>query len=160
MTTRLRVVILGATSGIAEATARLYAAEGASLLLAGRRAGRLEEIATDLRVRGADRVETVALDLAAAEPRERLAAFAETLGGIDHLLVEGGAQTAATFLAADLVDRLLLYRAPIVIGGGKAAIGDIGLGDLAGAHRRWRLADARKLGSDRLEVYLRDREAR
>ncbi len=29
----------------------------------------------------------------------------------DHLLVEGGAQTAAAFLAADLVDRLLLYRA-------------------------------------------------
>jgi len=87
------VVILGATSGIAEATARLYAAEGASLLLAGRQAGRLEEIATDLRVRGADRVETVALDLAAAEPRERLAAFAETLGGIDHLLLAYGIMT-------------------------------------------------------------------
>ena len=81
------------------------------------------------------------------------------LDGVDHLLVEGGAQTAAVFLAADLVDRLLLYRAPIVIGGGKPAIGDIGLVDLADAHGRWLLADARNLGSDRLEVYLRDREA-
>lgn len=80
------------------------------------------------------------------------------LDGVDHLLVEGGAQTAAAFLAADLIDRLLIYRAPIVIGGGKPAIGDIGLDNLAAAQERWRLADARKLGSDRLEVYLRDRE--
>ncbi|MGN6376564.1 MAG: bifunctional diaminohydroxyphosphoribosylaminopyrimidine deaminase/5-amino-6-(5-phosphoribosylamino)uracil reductase RibD [Sphingomonas sp.] len=83
-----------------------------------------------------------------------------SLDGVDHLLVEGGAATAAAFLAADLVDRLLLYRAPILIGGGRAAIGDIGLTDLAAAHGRWRLADARRLGSDRLEVYLRRREAR
>ena len=71
----------------------------------------------------------------------------------DHLLIEGGAQTAAAFLAADLVDRLLLYRAPILIGGGKAALGDIGLTDLGTAHGRWRLHDARQLGSDRVEVY-------
>lgn len=79
------------------------------------------------------------------------------LDGVDHLLVEGGARAAAGFLAADLVDRLLIYRAPIVIGGGKAAIGDIGLDNLGEAHGRWRLADARNLGSDRLEVYLRHR---
>ena len=71
----------------------------------------------------------------------------------DHLLVEGGAQTAAAFLAAGLVDRLLLYRAPILIGGGMAALADIGLGSLAQAHGRWRLLDARQLGADRLEVY-------
>jgi diaminohydroxyphosphoribosylaminopyrimidine deaminase/5-amino-6-(5-phosphoribosylamino)uracil reductase len=73
-----------------------------------------------------------------------------------RLLVEGGAQTAAAFLAADLVDRLLLYRAPILIGGGRT-IGDIGLGDLADAHGRWRAADTRMLGSDRLDVYERAR---
>ena len=80
------------------------------------------------------------------------------LDGVDHLLVEGGAETASAFLAADLVDRLLLYHAPILIGGGKPALGDIGLTDLADAHDRWRLADARRLGSDRLEAYLRVRE--
>lgn len=74
---------------------------------------------------------------------------------VDHLLVEGGAETAAAFLAADLVDRLLLYRAPILIGRGKPALGDIGLERLADAHARWRLADTRMLGSDRLEVYER-----
>jgi diaminohydroxyphosphoribosylaminopyrimidine deaminase/5-amino-6-(5-phosphoribosylamino)uracil reductase len=72
---------------------------------------------------------------------------------VDHLLVEGGAQTAAAFLRAGLVDRLLLYRAPILIGAGMPALGDIGLGDLAMAHGRWWLEDARQLGSDRLEVY-------
>jgi diaminohydroxyphosphoribosylaminopyrimidine deaminase/5-amino-6-(5-phosphoribosylamino)uracil reductase len=77
------------------------------------------------------------------------------LDGIDHLLVEGGAETAAAFLRADLVDRLLLYRAPILIGAGKSALGDIGLADLAMAHRRWTLLDERMLGSDRLEVYER-----
>jgi diaminohydroxyphosphoribosylaminopyrimidine deaminase/5-amino-6-(5-phosphoribosylamino)uracil reductase len=78
--------------------------------------------------------------------------------GVDHLLVEGGVQTAATFLADDLVDRLLFYRAPILIGGG-LTLPDIGLGDLATAHGRWRLQDARQLGSDQLEVYERVRES-
>ena len=78
-----------------------------------------------------------------------------TLTDVDHLLVEGGARTAAAFLAADLVDRLLLYRAPILVGDGLPALGDVGLASLADAHGRWRLHDARALGSDRLEVYER-----
>ena len=82
----------------------------------------------------------------------------ESVVGVDSLLVEGGAGVASAFLAADRVDRLLLYRAPILIGGGKAALGDIGLTDLADAHGRWRLADSRLLGSDRLDVYERVRE--
>ncbi|MFN3675380.1 MAG: bifunctional diaminohydroxyphosphoribosylaminopyrimidine deaminase/5-amino-6-(5-phosphoribosylamino)uracil reductase RibD [Sphingomonas pseudosanguinis] len=77
------------------------------------------------------------------------------LAGVDRLMVEGGAQTASAFLAGDLVDRLLLYRAPILIGEGRAALGEIGLASLADAHGRWRLRDSRMLGSDRLEVYER-----
>lgn len=79
------------------------------------------------------------------------------LENVDHLLVEGGAQTASSFLAADLVDRLLLYRSPILIGRGKRALGDIGLMELADAHGQWRLTDSRMLGSDRLDVYERVR---
>ena len=79
------------------------------------------------------------------------AAIADLAG--DHLLVEGGAQTAAAFLRAGLVDRLLLYRAPILIGGGMAALGDIGVTDLGQAHGRWHRHDARQLGRDRVEVY-------
>ncbi|MDR6788777.1 diaminohydroxyphosphoribosylaminopyrimidine deaminase/5-amino-6-(5-phosphoribosylamino)uracil reductase [Sphingomonas sp. BE138] len=72
----------------------------------------------------------------------------------DHLFVEGGATTASAFLRADLVDRLLLYRAPILIGGGRT-LPDLGLADLADAHARWTCTDRRQLGSDRLEVYER-----
>ncbi|HWU71894.1 MAG TPA: dihydrofolate reductase family protein, partial [Sphingomonas sp.] len=79
------------------------------------------------------------------------------LDRIDHVLVEGGAGAASAFLADDLVDRLLLYRAPILIGGGRPALGDIGLAHLAEAHGRWRLHDARMLGIDRLEIYERTR---
>lgn len=75
--------------------------------------------------------------------------------GVQYLFVEGGAGAAAAFLAADLVDRLLIYRAPIVIGGGFPGIGNIGLSALTDAHGRWRLTDRRRLGSDLLEVYTR-----
>lgn len=85
----------------------------------------------------------------------------EEIAGLpgDHLLVEGGAEAAAAFLAADLVDRLLLYHAPILIGTGKAALGNIGLTDLASAHGRWCLTEARQFAPDRLEVYERVRAA-
>lgn len=79
------------------------------------------------------------------------------IDGVDRILVEGGAGAASAFLAADLVDRLLLYRAPVLIGTGTAALGDIGLASLSDAHGRWRLADTRMLGSDGLEVYERTR---
>lgn len=82
----------------------------------------------------------------------------DPIDGLSSLLVEGGAQTAAAFLAADRVDRLLLYRAPIIIGGGRGAVADIGLDTLDAAHGRWRLADRRRLGEDSLEVYLRQRD--
>jgi diaminohydroxyphosphoribosylaminopyrimidine deaminase/5-amino-6-(5-phosphoribosylamino)uracil reductase len=71
----------------------------------------------------------------------------------NNVLVEGGATAAAAFLAAGLVDRLLLYRAPILMGTGLPCLADFGLTDLAAAHRRWQLTDARSLGKDRLEVY-------
>lgn len=71
----------------------------------------------------------------------------------NNLLVEGGAMTASAFLRAGLVDRLLLYRAPILIGSGKACLGEIGLESLDDAHGCWRLADTRRLGNDRLEAY-------
>ena len=74
----------------------------------------------------------------------------------DRLLVEGGAHTAASFLKEDLIDRLLLYTAPILIGG-KPAFADLGLTDLAKAHGRWTRTDSRMLGVDRLDVYERNR---
>jgi diaminohydroxyphosphoribosylaminopyrimidine deaminase/5-amino-6-(5-phosphoribosylamino)uracil reductase len=75
------------------------------------------------------------------------------LDDVQYLYVEGGAGVSAAFLAEGLVDRLELYRAPIVVGGGHPAIADIGLADLADAHGRWRLAERRPLGSDLFEAY-------
>lgn len=72
------------------------------------------------------------------------------------VLVEGGAGVATTLLAADCVDRLLIYRAPILIGG-RHSIGDLGLIDLGSAHGRWRPAAALTLGPDRVEEYDRVR---
>ncbi len=80
-----------------------------------------------------------------------------SIEGADWLMVEGGAEVAAAFLARDMVDRLLLYRAPVLIGRGRGALGDIGLTDLAEAHGRWRLDDTRLLGKDRMESYQRVR---
>jgi diaminohydroxyphosphoribosylaminopyrimidine deaminase/5-amino-6-(5-phosphoribosylamino)uracil reductase len=79
------------------------------------------------------------------------------LHDVNDLLVEGGSATATAFLAADLVDRILIYRAPILVGEGKSSVGYIGLDAIADAHGRWRAGDAARLGIDRLEVYERAR---
>jgi diaminohydroxyphosphoribosylaminopyrimidine deaminase/5-amino-6-(5-phosphoribosylamino)uracil reductase len=79
------------------------------------------------------------------------------LDGVLHLYVEGGAETAAAFLTADLVDELHLYTAPILIGDGRRSLSALGLASLADAHGRWRLNERRQLGSDTFTTYLRHR---
>lgn len=95
----------------------------------------------------------------APEGWQRLASPADiaAMAGVQYLFVEGGAGAAAAFLEADLVDRLLIYRAPVLIGGGMPAVPDIGLHTLGEAHGRWRRTDQRPLGNDTLEVYERTR---
>jgi len=80
------------------------------------------------------------------------------LHDVNDLLVEGGSATATAFLEQDLVDRILIYRAPIIVGDGKSSFGYVGLDAIADAHGRWALVDERRLGVDRLEVYERVRE--
>ncbi|MFL6742059.1 MAG: bifunctional diaminohydroxyphosphoribosylaminopyrimidine deaminase/5-amino-6-(5-phosphoribosylamino)uracil reductase RibD [Sphingomicrobium sp.] len=81
------------------------------------------------------------------------------LHDVNDLLVEGGSATATAFLTEDLVDRILIYRAPIIVGEGKSSFGYVGLDAIADAHGRWDLVEERRLGVDRLEVYERVREA-
>jgi len=78
------------------------------------------------------------------------------LHDVNDLLVEGGSGAATAFLNEDLVDRILIYRAPIIVGEGKSSLGYIGLDAIADAHNRWQLVDEQRLGVDRLEVYERD----
>ena len=80
------------------------------------------------------------------------------LHDVNDLLVEGGSATATAFLSEDLVDRILIYRAPIIVGEGKSSFGYVGLDAINDAHGRWRLVDEQRLGVDRLEVYERVRE--
>jgi short-subunit dehydrogenase len=87
---RLRVLILGAGSGIAQATARLYAGESAIIGLAGRNIGRLTGIADDLRARGASQIETFDVDFTTAAVPSALAVMADRLGGIDHVILAYG----------------------------------------------------------------------
>ena len=79
------------------------------------------------------------------------------LHDVNDLLVEGGSATATAFLSDDLVDRILIYRAPIIVGEGKSSFGYVGLDAIADAHERWRFVDEQRLGGDRVEVYERAR---
>jgi diaminohydroxyphosphoribosylaminopyrimidine deaminase/5-amino-6-(5-phosphoribosylamino)uracil reductase len=77
--------------------------------------------------------------------------------GVQYLYVEGGAQTAAAFLTSDLVDRLEIYRAPIVIGDGLRAVAGLAIEKLDDAHGRWTLAERAQLGTDSFTAYRRER---
>ena len=79
-----KILVLGATSGIAEATCRIWAGQGASLFLVGRNAARLEVVAADLRVRGAAEVYTAVVDLDDTGRHPELLAHAvNSLAGLD-----------------------------------------------------------------------------
>lgn len=86
-----RILIIGATSAIAEATARLFAARGDSLFLVARDADRLQIIATDLGVRGAVRVAMATLDATDFDANAAVIDAASlALGGIDTVLIAHG----------------------------------------------------------------------
>ena len=76
------------------------------------------------------------------------------MGDAQYLMVEGGAQTALSFLSAGLVDRMLLYRAPHAVGGDGAALPQLSQAALAD-DPAWHQTDTRPLGNDRLDVYER-----
>lgn len=84
-----RVIILGALSAIAEAAAREWARQGASLMLVGRDGARLESIAADLRARGG-RAETASVDLASADVEQLFGTLVARLGGADIVLLAYG----------------------------------------------------------------------
>jgi diaminohydroxyphosphoribosylaminopyrimidine deaminase/5-amino-6-(5-phosphoribosylamino)uracil reductase len=63
------------------------------------------------------------------------------------VLLEGGPTLAASFLRAGLVDRVVGYVAPALLGAGPAALGDAGIGTIADA-LRLRLDDVTRVGED------------
>lgn len=86
-----RILIIGATSAIAEATARRFAARGDALFLLGRDAEKLGRICADLRIRGAADTGFALLDANALDQHEaRLEQAARALGGLDIVLIAHG----------------------------------------------------------------------
>ena len=87
----MNVLIVGATSGIAEAVARMWAARGAALYLVGRREPLLSADAQDLRVRGARQVAFEALDVLHRDAHEAMLDRAEAaIGPLGCVLVAHG----------------------------------------------------------------------
>lgn len=86
-----KILIIGATSAIAEATCRLFSANNDQLYLLARDTQRLETIAKDLDIRGASAVEYKTLDVtdeASIEPA--LAEAISSMQGIDVALIAHG----------------------------------------------------------------------
>ena len=79
-----KILVLGATSGIAEATCRIWAGEGARLFLVARNAEKLAAVAADLRTRGASYVDTAVADLDDTDKHPALLSHAvNSLTGLD-----------------------------------------------------------------------------
>jgi short-subunit dehydrogenase len=79
-----KVLVLGATSGIAEATCRIWAAQGAQLFLVARNAEKLAAVAADLKTRGASYVGTAVADLDDTDKHAELLSHAvNSLTGLD-----------------------------------------------------------------------------
>lgn len=83
-----KVIVLGALSGMAVASARRFAEDGASLFLVARRGEALEREAADLKARGAASVTCSIQDLTDTADCDALYANAsEAMGGLDTILV-------------------------------------------------------------------------
>jgi diaminohydroxyphosphoribosylaminopyrimidine deaminase/5-amino-6-(5-phosphoribosylamino)uracil reductase len=63
------------------------------------------------------------------------------------VLLEGGPTVAGAFLRAEVVDRILAYVAPILLGGPVTAVDDVGVASIVAA-QRWRFDDVHRLGPD------------
>ena len=85
------------------------------------------------------------IQLPTHDPAEVLRAL--QVRDIRHLGLEGGPTLAAAFVGAGLVDRIVGYLAPALLGSGRPAIGDLGAESIAGL-RRFHLEDVTRLGDD------------
>ncbi len=75
--------------------------------------------------------------------------------GVKHLLVEGGPTLASEFERENLVDEYQIYLAPVLLGGSRTALTEIGVGTIADAHRL-DIFEIEQLGND---LFLRARRA-
>ena len=85
------IVIIGANSAIAEATARIYASAKANFFLVARSEEKLQILVQDLKVRGAESVSYMPLNLIDTSKHDEVVSKAiESLGSIDLILIAHG----------------------------------------------------------------------
>ena len=89
--------------------------------------------------------------LHAATSRDALVALRER--GIRALLVEGGAALATALVQEALVDRLIIFRAPLVLGGGALNAFGTAPPTRAGDAPRWRLVRTQRFEDDEMSIY-------
>jgi short-subunit dehydrogenase len=95
-----KVLIIGATSAMAEATARRMAQRGDALFLVGRSAPRLQSMVDDLRTRGAPHVHMAVMDANDFNAHDAVIREADAaLGGIDTVLISHGTLSDQTACA-------------------------------------------------------------
>ena len=98
----------------------------------------------------------LAVHLPTRDPREALTMLYQA--GIRHVMVEGGSRILSAFLSAGLVDELIVYLAPTLLGSGTPALNGLGITSLPDAQQwEWDEADGgavRTLGRD-LRLHLR-----
>jgi diaminohydroxyphosphoribosylaminopyrimidine deaminase/5-amino-6-(5-phosphoribosylamino)uracil reductase len=67
--------------------------------------------------------------------------------GIKHVWVEGGPTVASHFVRLGLVDEFLIYLAPLLLGGDRTAIRDIGIENITAA-KQLEFVEVKHLGND------------
>jgi len=106
-----KILIIGATSAMAEAVARLYAEQGDVLHLVARHAGRLKAIAEDLRVRGAVEVTTSELDVRDTSAYGRIIEEAtERLTTLDIAIIAHGTLPDQAACESDLTTAMAEFQ--------------------------------------------------
>jgi decaprenylphospho-beta-D-erythro-pentofuranosid-2-ulose 2-reductase len=90
MAEQKKIIILGATSAIAEATAKIWAREHARFIIVGRSQDRLDSISRSLEVIGATEVSAIVLDCATSCVNIEFNKMVQSLGGVDIVLLAYG----------------------------------------------------------------------
>ncbi|MBL7998427.1 MAG: SDR family oxidoreductase [Candidatus Kapabacteria bacterium] len=119
MTTLQSIVIIGATSAIAQQTAREFARRGAAIMLCARSQEKLDAVAQDLRAYGASRVLTGIFDASDIKSHHGLIEkYASELGGIDAVLIAYGTlpDNDSCYLQPDIAQQEFTLNATSIIG--------------------------------------------
>ncbi len=105
------ILIIGAASGIAEAVARRYAAQGARLFLVARNSHKLQVISADLAARGAKEVQTFVMDANDSDRIPQMVAAAwQSFGTIDVALIAHGTLPDQQHTETDIAYTIAEFR--------------------------------------------------